>query len=76
MSEANFPPVPPTAAPQRSFIVRCWFTDAAQTRRHFVAQDVATGKQRYFAELDFLLDFLAQELVGGNYALNLENESN
>lgn len=55
--------MPTTNVPQRSFIVRCWFADAAKTHPHFVVQDVTSGEQRHFAELDLLLDFLGQEIV-------------
>lgn len=61
--QTDLPPESPTSAPQRSFIVRCWFADAAQTRPHFVVQDVSNGEQHHFAELDLLLDFLGQEIT-------------
>ncbi|MDA0245884.1 MAG: hypothetical protein OT477_20925 [Chloroflexi bacterium] len=60
---AELPPTPHTAAPYRSFIVRCWWADTAETRRRFVVQDVATGEQYNFAEIDLLLDFLGQEMA-------------
>jgi hypothetical protein len=61
--QTDLPLTPPANSPQRSFIVRCWFADAAKTRPHFVALDVSSGEQRHFVELDLLLDFLGQEIT-------------
>jgi hypothetical protein len=62
-AQIDLPAEFPVNAPQRSFIVRCWFADAAKTHPHFVVQDVTSGEQRHFAELDLLLDFLGQEII-------------
>lgn len=61
--QTDLPLTTTVSVPQRSFIVRCWFADTAQTRPHFVIQDVASGEQRHFAEIDLLLDFLGQEII-------------
>ncbi len=64
----ELPPTPPhTAVLYRSFIVRCWWADTAQTRRRFVVQDVATGEQYNFAEVDLLLDFLGQQVAPASF---------
>jgi hypothetical protein len=61
--ESYLPPTSTPTVPQRSFLVRCWFADAAHTRPHFVVLDVLSGEQHHFAELDLLLDFLGQEFI-------------
>ena len=63
IDQTDLPLTSSANVPQRSFIVRCWFADAAKTRPHFVVQDVSSSEQHHFAELDLLLDFLGQEIV-------------